>query len=64
MDEKTGQKRAVVVWNQLQFTSVSIERIEEVFRAPKVATKEKYVKSEQWSHGTSCSLQAIRNRLL
>ena len=35
-DEKNSQNCAVVTWNQLQFTSVSKERIEEVFRAPKV----------------------------
>ena len=31
-----GQKCAVVAWNQLQFTSVTSERIEDEFRVPKV----------------------------
>ena len=36
MDEENSQKCIVVAWNQLQFTSVSSEKIEEVFRVPKV----------------------------
>ena len=34
--ENGGQKCAVVAWNQLQFTSVTSERIEDEFRVPKV----------------------------
>ena len=34
--QENGQKCAMVAWNQLQFTSVSSEKIEEVFRVPKV----------------------------
>ena len=40
MDEENSQKCVVVAWNQLQFTSVSSERIEELFREPKVVMDE------------------------